>query len=183
MILAKIVKPSVLVLLAFLLCTSVVLAEVSLADKNVIRDQIALIEEAVNRGDADSILNVVSPNAAATLKSEIEESIAGTSIHFQQSISSYEDLGGNQVRVKCKFAAEGVEFGRVSGLSNYFVFEKIDDSWLLVDTDFHQKLGPGYVWGIFGRIGRAIGISIAVIVGLAIFFLLMWRRRSRMRAR
>jgi len=182
MILAKTVKPSVLILIAFLLCTSVVLAEVSSADRNVIRDQIALIEEAVNRGDADPILNVVSPNAAATLKREIEESIAGKSVHFQQSIRSYEDLGGNQVRVKGRFAAEGVGWS-VSGLSNYYVFERTDDSWLLVDTDFHHKLGPGYVWGIFGRIGRVIGIIIAVIVGLAIIFLLMWRRRSRMRAR
>ncbi|MBI3033865.1 PLDc N-terminal domain-containing protein [Candidatus Woesearchaeota archaeon] len=37
-------------------------------------------------------------------------------------------------------------------MSNYYIFEKSGDSWLLIDTDFHQKLGAGYVFKFIGNI-------------------------------
>ncbi len=165
----RLIGPSVFVLIAFLLCTSVALAGVPSTDKNEIRDQIELIVDSVNRGDADAILGIMSPNARPALGSEIEESIAGKSIHFEQGISSYDDLGDGRVRVTGRYSAEGPGWS-VSGLSNSYVFEKHDDSWLLVDTDFHQKLGPGHV---FRMVGRVFAIIIPVFLLLGAFWLWM----------
>lgn len=165
----RLIGLSVSVLIAFLLCTSVVLADVSSTDKNEIRDQIDLIVDSVNRGDADAILGIMSPNASPALGSEIEESIAGKSIHFEQGISSYDDLGDGRVRAKGRYSAKGPGWS-VSGLSNSYVFEKHDDSWLLVDTDFHQKLGPGHV---FRMVGSVFAIVIPVLLLFGAFWLWM----------
>jgi len=164
----RLIGPSVLVSIAFLLCTSVALAGVPSTDRYEIRDQIELIVDSVNRGDADTILTIISPNAEPTLASEIEENIAGKTIQFQQSITSYEDLGNDRVRVNGRFAAEGP--GWSVSTSNSYVFEKHDDSWLLVDTDFHQKLGPGYVRGMMRLV---FAIIIPVILLFAAFWLWM----------
>lgn len=165
----KFIRLSIFILIAFLLCTSIVLADVSPADKTEIQNQVILIVDAVNEGDASSILNIVSPNARVDLRGELEENVAGKAIWFQQSIVSYEDLGNNQVRVKGKYAAEGTGWS-VSGLSNYYVFEKVGDSWLLFDTNFHKKLGPGSVLAIVGPI---IGVVVAICLILGAFTLWM----------
>ena len=165
----KFIRLSILIFIAFLLCTSIVLADVSSADKTEIQSQVILIVNAVNEGDANSILNIVSPNARADLRDELEENIAGKAIWFQQSIVSYEDLGNNRVKVKGSYAAEGTGWS-VSGLSNYFVFEQVGDSWLLFDTNFHQKIGPGSVLAIVGPI---IGVIVAICLILGAFTLWM----------
>lgn len=163
----KFVRLSILILIAFLLFTSIVLADVSSADKTEIQSQVILIVNAVNEGDANSILNIISPNARADLRGELEEGIAGKAIWFQQSIVSYEDLGNNRVKVKGSYAAEGTGWS-VSGFSNYFVFEKVGDSWLLFDTDFHKKLGPGPVFQILGVI-----VAICLILGAFTLWMLI----------
>ena len=165
----KFIRLSILIFIAFLLCTSIVLADVSSADKTEIQSQVILIVNAVNEGDANSILNIVSPNARVDLRGELEENIAGKAIWFQQSIVSYEDLGNNRVKVKGSYAAEGTGWS-VSGLSNYFVFEQVGDSWLLFDTNFHQKIGPGSVFAIVGPI---IGVIVAICLILGAFTLWM----------
>lgn len=164
----KFIRLSILILIAFLLCTSIVLADVSSADKTEIQSQVILIVNAVNEGDANSILNIVSPNARADLRGELEENIAGKAIWFQQSIVSYEDLGNNRVKVKGSYAAEGIGWS-VSGLSNYFVFKQVGDSWLLFDTNFHKKLGPGSVLAIVGPI-----IGVVVVISLVLGAFTLW---------
>ena len=163
------IRLCILILIAFLLSTSVVLADVSPADKTEIQSQVILIADAVNEGDADSILSIVSPNARADLRGELEESIAGKAIWFQQSIVSYEEQESNKVKVKGSYAAEGTGWS-VSGFSNYFIFEKVGDSWLLYDTNFHQKLGPGSVFAIVGPI---IGVVVAICLILGAFWIWM----------
>ena len=146
-------KQNILLMLifTFLLCTSVVFEEVSSTDKTEIQNQITTIANSVNNNDINSIINIVSSNARPDLKNEIENNLAGKMVQFQQSVSSYEDLGNNQVKVKGRYSAAGPGWN-VNGMSNYYIFEKSGDSWLLVDTDFHQKMGAGYIFKFIGKI-------------------------------
>jgi preprotein translocase subunit YajC len=139
-------------------------AEVSSFDKAQIQNQIKTITNSINNNDINSILNIISPNAGAELRTEIENNLAGSMMQFQQSVSSYEDLGNNQVKVKGRYAAAGPGWN-VNGMPNFFIFERSGDSWLLVDTDFHQKLGSEYVLGMLGKI-FAIIIPIFIIFGV-----------------
>jgi preprotein translocase subunit YajC len=156
-------------LFVLLLCTSFVHAEVSAADKTSIQSRVTMIANSINNNDIQYILNMVSPNARSTLKSEIEENIAGKMIKFQQSISSYEDLGNNQVKVKGTYVAAGSGWN-VNGMSNYYIFERSGNSWKLVDTNFHQKMGAGYV---FKSVGKIFAIIIPLLIILGIFWLWM----------
>jgi|SRR3989338_2619344 len=164
-------KQNILLMLifSFLLSTSIVFAEVSSTDKSEIQNQITMIANSVNNNDINSILEVISPNAQPTLKSEIEQNLAGKMVQFQQSVASYEDLGNNQVKVKGRYAATGPGWN-VNGMSNYYIFEKSGDSWMLVDTDFHQKMGAGYV---FKTVGKIFAIIIPIFIVLGIFWLWM----------
>lgn len=140
-----------LTILSLLFLTSIVYAEVSSTDKTEIQNQITMIANSVNNNDINSIINIVSPNARPDLKNEIENNLAGKRVQFQQSVSSYENLENNQVKVKGRYSAAGPGWN-VNGMSNYYVFEKLGDSWLLVDTDFHKKMGAGYVFKFIGNI-------------------------------
>ena len=146
-------KQNILLILifTFLLCTSVVFAEVSSTDKTEIQNQITTIANSVNNNNINSIINIVSSNARPDLKNEIKNNLAGQMVQFQQSVSSYEYLENNQVKVKGRYSAAGPGWN-VNGMSNYYIFEKSGDSWLLIDTDFHQKMGAGYVFKLIGKI-------------------------------
>lgn len=153
---------------ALFLLSSAVLADVSTSDKTHIQNKISSITASVNTNDVSSILILISPNAKLDLRGEIEINLAGKDIQFRQSVTYYEDLGNNQVKVKTRFAASGSGWN-VNELSNYYIFEKSGNSWLLVDTNFHQKLGPEYVLKIVG-----IALVILVPISLAIFAFWLW---------
>jgi hypothetical protein len=146
-----------------------VFAAASSQDKMDIQGQVTAIEEAVNSGDGQAIINLTSPNASAELKSAIEDAISGKQIRFQEDITSYDEISADKVKVNGRFSAEATNWS-ISGLSNYFVFERVDGQWLLVDTDFHQKLGPGTVLKI---IGTAFAIILPIFIILGAFWLWM----------
>lgn len=170
-------KKSILFILIFLLILPIISAEVSNKDKNQIQNQILLIANSLEEGDIDTILDMVSPNATEGLRKELELELSGQMIDFQESINKYEDLGNNQVRVTGSFSAKGPGWS-ISGLSNFFVFEKSGDSWLLVDTNFHKKLGPEAVIDLMKDIFNFIFpiiiilvIIFAVVIGIVIYVL------------
>ncbi|MBU5689839.1 MAG: PLD nuclease N-terminal domain-containing protein [Candidatus Aenigmatarchaeota archaeon] len=146
-----------------------VLGQISYSDKIEIQNQIITIENSINNNDLDSIFSIISPNARPELRSEIENNIAGQKIKFEQSISSYEDLENSQVKVNGVYSAKGGDWS-INGMPNYFIFEKIGDSWLLVDTDFHQKLGSEYV---FEFVGKILLIVFIILLVLGAFWLWM----------
>jgi len=152
-----------------LISSSTIFAELSSSDKKQIQNQVALIANSVNNNDMDTILGILSKNARAGLKDEIETNLRGKTIKFQQSISSYEDLGDNKVKVKGRFATEGIGWS-VRELSNYFIFERVNGRWLLLDTDFHQKMGADYVFEIVSNI---FVIITPILILLGIFWLWM----------
>jgi len=163
-------------LLTILLIIPVSFADISLSDKKEIQGQVELIVEAVNSNDIDSIIGIISDNARPELSSEIYD-IIGDIIQFQQTITSYEELGDNQIKVKGRYSAVGLGWN-IQGLSNYYIFEKHDGSWLLVDTNFHQKTGADFIHGIFGKISL-IMIPIFLILGsFWLWMLLDCRKRQ-----
>jgi hypothetical protein len=154
----------------FLICP--VVFSVSLEDKAQIQVQLKLIEISVNYGDAATILEVVSPNARAGLKEELTESFGGKAIEYEQRIDSFEDLEDKKVRVTGSFSASGNNW-KINGISNYFIFEKINGSWFLTDTDFHQKTNPEYVFNLVGSI-LSLGIPFFLFLLFLLFVLFIF---------
>ena len=161
-------KKSLLVFFAFLFVFAPVYAEVSSADEAEISDQLMVLVDAVNANDVDSVLSLVSPSAREGLTAEIRDALSGQSIQFSQSARSYEAVGDGQVRVNTRFSASGPGWS-INGLSNYYVFERSDGSWLLVDTNFHERIGSGYVWRMLGWVFLVLGL-----VGLVFFAFWVW---------
>jgi hypothetical protein len=156
-------------LFLLLLLPAIVLAAPSSIDKTLLQARVAEIVTDVNSGNTSSILNMFSPSAAPGLQAEVESSLAGRAVHLEQDISSYTEMSDGRVKVKGRFSASGIGW-EVNGLSDYFTFEKIGDSWLLVDTDFHRKLSPSYVLDI---IGKVLLVLIPVLLLLGAFWIWM----------
>jgi len=156
----------IIIILTTLLFSSFVIAEVSPSDKTQIQKQITLIAKSINNNEINSIIKLISPNARSTLKGEIKNELVGKTIQFQQSISSYEELGNNQIKVKGRYSASGPGWS-INGISNFYFFEKSGDSWLLVDTDFHQKMGVRYVF-------KFVGIILLIILLFLLIFGAFW---------
>jgi hypothetical protein len=160
----KLIKNHIVFLLLFsLIIAYPVQGDISPSDKTQIQNQINVIVNSINTNNISGILTIISPNARAGLKEEIQTNLEGRAMFFQESITSYEDLGNNRVKVNGVYAAAGPGW-RIQGMSNYFIFEKSGDTWLLVDTDFHKKLGPEYVFEVLKKIA-IIAVPIFIITG------------------
>lgn len=100
------------------------------------------------------MIDLVEPNNIV-LRQEIKEQLTGRPIAYQLDYlpldKNIEILSANKVRVKAKLAASGVGWN-ISGFSVYFVFEKQNNQWLILDTDFHRKLEADYVFGILKKV-------------------------------
>jgi hypothetical protein len=127
------------------------------SDKATIRFKIDIIETAVDNGSAEEIIAMLSPNAPPTLASAIRNSVEGNSISFNQDITKYEEIAANTVRAKGAFSAEGFNWD-IRGFSNEYVFENIEGEWLLLETEFHTRLGGAYILKAFGAVFIAFGV-------------------------
>lgn len=105
-------------------------AALSNDDKVAIGEQVQLIVQAVNTGNPAPVRSIISPNARPTLLAELEDALAGNPIEFQESISSYNEITPDMVRVKGRFAAKTPNWS-MSGLGNSFIFERVDGKWIL----------------------------------------------------
>lgn len=164
----KAVKKSIILLALSLLMTPFV----AFAEENISRDafnqvggNLEVIIDSVNSGETQNILNLISPNANLALKDEILEKLGGGKILLGEHISYCDYLSENKIKVKGRFNAKGVGW-EVTGLSNYFIFEKYNGNWLLLETNFHKKIGAGYVFKI-------IGVIMLILVPLGLFWLWM----------
>lgn len=127
-------------------------AQISSDDKIQVNDQLKVIVETLNRdftpfGDERTlspILDIVSPTSRENLNSEILSNL-NTVNYFNQTVRSYKYLDDGKIEVRGNFEASGASWN-VSGFRNYFIFEKVDGTWMLYDTDFHLKMGVRYVF-------------------------------------
>jgi len=150
-------------------------ANFSLADRQQITNNLDSLVRAVNACDIQKITSLISPNNP-TLQSEIQERLrCGISyqLNYSPSDKNFEILSANKVKVKARFAASGAGWD-INGLSTFFVFEKQgfapNQQWLIVDTNFHQKLGPDYVWNFLKKIFIIVG---PIFLLLFVFWLWM----------
>jgi len=167
-----------LALLALILSIYTVSAAISAEDKEDISSQLDSLVNSINSGDIDNILNLISPNARVDLVNEIDNQLRGKKINYEMEIISFEELENNKVKVKCRFAASGISWHiSGSGLSNFFIFEKVDENWLIIDTDFHQKLSSEYAFKVVGKIFFIIGGIFLVILIIGVVAYLQIRKK------
>jgi len=159
------------VVVAFLAVAVPLLAAAALTndDKIAIGEQVQLIVQAVNTGNPAPVRSIISPNARPTLLAELEDALAGNPIEFQESISSYDEIALDMVRVKGRFTAKTPNWN-MSGLGNSFTFEKVDGKWMLNDTDFYTKLNKKTILMILAVI---FPIMFLVIILLSAFWIWM----------
>ncbi len=157
-------KLFLLVLVLFVLLPTTVFAALSDEDKKEITSELLLINNAVNEQMINEIY--VSPNAKPELLSEIKDKLENMTVRLDQDITSFEEIDENKVTVHTTFAAKGIGW-EMSGLTNYYTFERQNGQWILLDTDFHKKLGPEAVLELLGKIA-------IVVVPLSLIFWGFW---------
>lgn len=170
-------KQFLLWLFVLLVAVSPVYAEVSAADEAEINNELTVLVDALNAGEVESVLSLVSSSAREGLRAEIRDALTGQSMQYRHSVSSYEEVGDGQVRVNTRFSASGIGW-EINGMSNYFVFERSEDSWLLVDTNFHERVGSGYIWKVMGWIFLVLGIVGLLCLAFWVWMLIDCSRRS-----
>ena len=167
-----------LALLALILSIYTVSAAISAEDKEDISSQLDSLVNSINSGDIDNILNLISPNARVDLVNEIDNQLRGKKMNYEMEIISFEELENNKAKVRSRFAASGIGW-HISGtcLSNFFIFEKVDENWLIIDTDFHQKLSSEYAFKVVGKIFFIIGGIFLVILIIGVVAYLQIRKK------
>lgn len=148
-----------------------VFAAVTAEDKEQISSQLDILENSVNSGRIHGLENLISPNAEAGLINEINDAIRKEKIDYEiESIDSFKEIEDAGVKVKCSVAVSGANWN-MSGFSNFFIFEKVDGNWLIIDTDFHEKLSSDYGLKIFGLVFLIMGavFLLIIIMGLGIY--------------
>lgn len=146
---------TILSAIIFFSSASFVSANINNSDETEIVNQMNILMKAVNQSDTEKIQNLLSPNASETLKAQIQN-IRGQNIKYQQNIGDIEKLSTNKIRISGKFAAQGINWN-ISGDSNYFIFEKVDGNWYLLESNFAQKLSTEYVMKFIGKIFIFVG--------------------------
>ena len=134
-------------------------------DSEVIKSKLMIILRDVSSGRIDNIENLLSPNASDSFRQEIKRNIQGKSIEYVQDITDAKQPSPNQVRISGKYTGKGNGWS-VSGGSIYFIFERINGDWYLLESDFAKKLSPRYVI-------KFIGIIFLFAIPLLAFWLWM----------
>ena len=141
----------------------------SLADRQQIIDKLDRLVQAINEGDMQAISSLISPNDQA-LQSKIEERIQG-GIEYRLDYTPFneniETLNANQIKVTARFSASGLNW-KTSGYSTYFVFEKQNDQWFIVDTDLYSK------WGMPETMKIVSVFIVPLLILLSILLFIFW---------
>ncbi len=120
-------------------------ADLSCADiQEEIAEKLNLLMRAVNRGDTETLIELISPDDPA-LRAEVLEGvqkITSYQLSFGPGNIKLQDTGA--VRVRARFDASGPGWS-MSGFSAYFIFERQYGQWLITDTDFHTRVGGEFV--------------------------------------
>ncbi len=162
-----------IIIVSVCLLLPVVYASVSISDRAEVRESIEQIATSVNSNDIDMLLAVLSPSARDGLEEELRESFSQGVIHFEQRIASFEYREDNYIRVVGTFTASGFGWS-ISGFPNEFTFEKVDDAWLLYDTNFHKKLNREYIFDTFGRFFEMAGTFLLILFPVMILLWAFW---------
>ena len=173
-------KAIIILFFTFLILPIFAQAEILQDDKDSIEGKIEVIEESLNNGDIDVILDLISENARVELKAEIENETEWKYYTFEETIVSFEEYETDKIKVNGIFSVDAGTFGltwNIYGVSNYFIFEKINDEWYLYDTNFHEKISyetaRDVVGGIFDDFFGILLIIIAVLIIVVVVVLII----------
>lgn len=140
-------KKFMLTLVGVWLALAGTVGALSAYDSSLIYRQLQIISNHVNNiRDSDTIDKVIAPGHENLLKA-IDQKVSGKMVQFTENVSQLVDIGNNQVKVIGTFSAEGKDGTRTwknSG-NDFFVFQNINQKWLLVDTDFYKPIGKDKV--------------------------------------
>lgn len=142
-------------------------AEITLNDKVEITKTIFDLSETINAADWNYLTVLISPNAGKEFQDGMM-SLVGKNIKFEQSITDFKEIEGGRIKVKGRFAAEQLG-SSISGLSDYFIMEKVGGEWKIVDADFYKKLSTEYIFKFV-----VIIIMIAFITVIPMFAFWVW---------
>lgn len=137
------------------------------SDKQMIAQKLDTLVTAINNDDLAIVLSLISPNRP-DLQAEIQNQLAGSVLTYQLEYSPLDQhlevVNSNTVKISARYAASGLGWN-ISGLSTDFTFEKHNQQWFITDTNFHQKLGPDYVWNLTKKVFLIAG-PICLILGI-----------------
>ena len=154
----------------FIFSFNFVSAEIGAENEKQIWERLSFIVNSINdNSNVENIYNVISPNASENLIEEIKKNIEGQKLQYGIQLEDIEEISSEKVRLDCNFVAiKNVGYiihftSRIDGLKTYFIFEKIDGEWYLLESDFAKKLD--------GKIFNFVFISIPLIFGFWIWML------------
>ncbi len=127
-------------------------------DKREIMENLNTLVEGINLGDINKISPILSEKNQE-LKEEIQESIRGGvdyRLDYNPFDKNIEFLNQNKIKVKANFSAQGSGWS-INGLSTYFIFEKENGKWLLIESDFYKKIGSSYVLKTIKKVFAILG--------------------------
>lgn len=135
-----------IIFLIFLLSFNSVFA-ISTEDENKISEKMNLIVNSINNNsDVESIYDNISPNASINLKEDIRKNIEGKKFKYGIQLEDVEEIEPEKIKLNCRFIAiKNIGYiihftSKIEGLKTYFIFEKIDGEWYLLESDFAKKL-------------------------------------------
>ncbi len=161
--LALLVFPALLFLVPFSAA-----AALSPEDQTAIGSRISTIIDGINTGNTAAIDAMIAPDARPDLRHQIDDTVAGKMVNFQEQISAYQQMADGRVQVTGIYAFKTPN-AEVSGLSNSFVFEKSEGQWLLADTDFYANMSPGKIFLFLGGI-----LAIVLPIGFLAVAFWLW---------
>jgi hypothetical protein len=176
------------VLILFLMAASAVAAPLTPQDKEQLKWLFGTLETAVNKGDAQGIINLFSANMPAerrkALTDDIYARIAGGGIR----LSFYPNLSDESIKeiqpnvlyeITGTFSAEGPQWN-VSGLTATFTVERVGLYFYIYDTNLFEKMSPGAVFKTVGVVFLVIAaIFLLGIVGVIIIIILIVRSQRK----
>ncbi len=143
--------------------------EIQDSDKKEIFVHLHSLVTAITDGNGREAASLVSPNNSI-LQKEVYNAVQ-SKLNYDLEINSIEAIEGNKIKVECTFSVAGNGW-RTNGLSNYFVFEKYADYWLISDTDFHKKMSKDYTFGVIKKV-MSVFVPLLLIFGIFWFWMLI----------
>jgi hypothetical protein len=156
------------------LSLSSVSAQINSIDKSEIRHLTDNIAKSISNNNPEFILQSISPNAPTTLKNEIIDFFDQQNVlFFIQKIDKYSQLNDHQIKIDCTISGSGLNW-IVENKPAYYIFEKNDNGWYLIESDFYQQLkANNSILSYLFQFIISIIISLAIIAILSIFWFWM----------
>ena len=170
---------------------SSVAAPLTPEDKEQLKWLFGTFETSVNRGDAQQIIALFSPNMPQERRTALTNDIYARIASGGVSLSFYPNLSDESIKeiqpgvlyeVSGSFSAAGPQWN-VSGLSATFTVERVDQYFYIYDTTIIEKMSPAAVFKTVGIVFLVVGVIVLVgIIVLIVVIVLIVRSQKKKKA-